>query len=101
MNSEQLRKEIEEKNKELALLVEQETNSLRNEAIKPLSEFTVEEKVEFFDKQYNIVTKHYLKPIEDSGYMDVHDERYAWEELMETIARDKDTFWKYFNGLIE
>lgn len=101
MNSKELRKEIEDKNKELALLVEQEAKGLRNMAIKPLSNFTVEEKVEFFDKQYNNVVEHYLKPVEDRGYHYEEDEHYAWEEFMETVARDKDSFWKYFNSLID
>ena len=99
MNSEQLRKEIEEKKEQLALLEKQEANSLRNEAIKSLSEFTDSEKIAFFDKQYNSVATHYLKPLEDKGYMNEDDEHYGWEELMETVARDKKTFWEYFNSL--
>lgn len=94
-------KEIEAKQKQLAQLEEQEANSLRNMAIKPLHEFTPEEKVAFFDEQYNNVITYYLKPIEDEGYVNEDDEHYAWEELMVTVARNKDTFWKYFNSLCE
>jgi hypothetical protein len=44
--------------------------------------------------------KHiYLKPIEDEGYVNEDDEHYAWEQLMATVARNKDTFWKYFSSI--
>ena len=95
---EQLIKEIEAKQKQLAQLVEQE-NNLRSMAIKPLHEFSPKEKIAFFDEQYNNVIEYYLKPIEDEGYVNEDDEHYAWEHLMVTVARDKDTFWKYFSSL--
>jgi len=101
MNSEQLRKEIEEKKQQLAQLEAEEANGFRNEAIKPLSEFSLQDKVEFFDKQYNNVTEHYLKPVEDKGYQNEDDDHYAWEEFMETVAKDKGSFWKYYNSLID
>ena len=99
MNKEELIKEIEAKKQQLAQLEAQEANSLRNMAIKPLHDFSTEEKVAFFDEQYNNVIEYYLKPTEDNGYTNEDDTHYAWEQLMVTVARHKDTFWKYYNSL--
>lgn len=98
--ADKLRKEIEAKKKELQELESQEARDLRNKAIKSLSEFTIEEKVKFFDDQYNNVADNYLKPVEDMGYVKEDSQSYAWEELMTTVARDKETFWKYFKTLV-
>lgn len=93
-----LEKQIEEAKLKLKLLEEQEKKSERNEALKKLSEFTVDEKVAFFDKMYNSALSE-LKDVIKRGYHDEDCPHYAWESYIEILARDKKKFWEYWRKL--
>ena len=91
--------EIERNKKLLAELEQEEKNSLKNETIKKLSEYTIEEKVAKFDTMYNSALNE-LEELEKSGYSwdNVH---YAWENYIEILSKDKNKFWKYWNSLFK
>lgn len=98
MDKESLKKEIETKKQQLRELEELEAKSLRDEAIKPLSEFTIEEKIARFDGMYNFA-KSCLEFTEENGYSNEDDEHYAWEEIMTLLAKNRNKFWKFYNSI--
>ena len=97
-----LEREIAEKKVELERLKEVSKQSGRNKAIKDLSEYTIEEKVKKFDSLYRDAEAT-LVTAESGDYDEDNDddEHYTWEALMGLLARDSDTFWVYFNNLIQ
>lgn len=97
---EKIIKEIEAKKIELEQLdlKEKMGTKLKSSAIKDLSEFTDFEKCELFDNLYNSALSSLNTCIENEGYND-DDEHYAWEEHMEILARDSESFWDYFNSI--
>ncbi len=99
--SEQLKKEIKEKQAELEKLEKEEANKKRQLAVKDLSEYTSEEKIKAFDKLYASAAFN-LHEREDNGRLgdkDDDEEHYSWESLMELLARNKTKFWDYYNSL--
>lgn len=98
MDKESLKKEIESKKEQLRALEELEAKSLRDEAIKPLHEFTNEEKIAHFDGMYNFA-KSCLEFKEEHGYSNEDDEHYAWEEIMSLLVKNRDKFWKFYNSI--
>jgi len=101
MNREQeIEREILEKQEELRKLKEIRKNSTRSKAVKELEEYSIEDKVKFFDKMHRYAINE-LGELERGGeYSEDNDnDHYGWEELMKIIARDKKTFWDYYNSL--
>ena len=90
----QLEKEIAEKQK----LIRQLKKTSKSEAIKELSEYTVEEKVKFFDDTYASALSM-LNQKENDEIGDEVETQYDWEANMELLAKDHDKFWKYWNSL--
>ena len=95
---EKLVKQIADAKAKLELLEKQVKNSNRSMAIKELSEFTDEEKINFFDKLYNSAYSE-LVDTESNGYHNEDCVQYDWEEYIEILARDHDAFWKYWRKL--
>ncbi len=95
---EDLKREIEERKRQLALLEAQAKQDEEMIAIKNLSEFTTNEKIEAFDKLYNSAYS-VVVGVRKNGYNDEDTPHYLYEEMMSIIARDKKAFWKYFNSL--
>lgn len=93
---EKLKREINEAKVRLKQLEEQEKKSKKSLAIKNLDEFTAQEKIDFFDKMYNIA-KSELKDHEKGKRRD--DDHYGWEEYIVIVARNKQEFWKYWNSI--
>lgn len=94
---EKIEKEIADARTRLELARLKEKNLKRIEAIKDLSEFTDEEKIEAFDSIFNRALS-YVESAEEEYKRD-DDPNYGFEEFMGIIARDKDKFWKYYNSL--
>lgn len=94
---EQLEKEIAEKQKELEAL--RKKQGLRDKVIKPLSEYSIEEKCAWFDGCYRDAENTLYKKEAGEYYKDEDDAQYLWEDMMTLIARDREQFWKYFNSL--
>jgi hypothetical protein len=92
---EKLEKQILDAKNKLAELENAEKISNRNETIKPLSEYSDQEKIDFFDKLYESAESE-LKDLEKTGYT---DKQYAWESYITILARDKNKFWKYWNSI--
>jgi len=99
----------EEKIEEEILKKQQEIERLKTrlnaktfptDIIKDLSEFTVEEKCNKFDNFYNCAVDTIKRVIEEE-YLSEDEDNYAFEELMNIVARDNKNveFWKWFNGL--
>ena len=97
--TDKLKREIAEKKAELARLEKLESDSIRTEAIKPLSEYTDEEKIEEFDAIYNSALTMLGEAEENGSENDNDDEHYTWEQVMELLARKKEKFWNYYNSL--
>lgn len=87
----QLQQEIEAKQKELALLEAREIDVLRKKAIKELSEYTPQEKIEAFDKFYEMASDFFDNYNEESD-----DEHWAWEAVVSVLGRDNKIFWAYY-----
>ncbi len=98
MDKELLKKEIEAKKEQLRILEEIEVSSLRDEAIKSLQEFTVEEKIAHFDELYKFA-KSCLETTEKEGYANEDDEAYALEAIMDLLVRDEEKFRKYYKSI--
>lgn len=100
--SEELRREIANKQAELNYLENEEARNVRIEAIKGLDEFTPLEKIEIFDKLYASAMVN-LNDAEDegTGKDNTDSEHYSWEAHMEILVRKKQLFWDYWNSLPE
>ena len=66
-------------------------------AIKSIDEYTDKEKIEFFDKLYRSALAE-LKELEEKGYSSEYNQHYAWEEYIKILAKDRTTFWEYWNS---
>lgn len=98
MDKESLKKEIESKKQQLRELEELEAKSLRDEAIKHLHEFTIEEKVAHFDEMYNFA-KSLLELTEENGYENEDDAHYAWEAVMSLLKKDEKKFREFYKSI--
>jgi hypothetical protein len=95
---EDLKREIEERKKQLAYLESQAELEEEMRAIKSLGEFTVEEKVEIFDRLYNSAYS-VVSEVKKNGYREEDTPHHLYEQMMSIVARDHETFWKYYNSL--
>lgn len=94
----EIEREIAEKKKQLAELKEREKFSKRNEAVKSLEEYTIDEKIKFFDDLY-ASSLSMLDEKEQGELGDEIDTQYDWEANMNILARDTEKFWKYWGSL--
>lgn len=62
---------------------------------KSKAEYTVEEKIAFFDDTYNNALR-ILREQETNGYHDEDEPMYAYQNMMNLLGKD---FWKYFNSI--
>ena len=97
---ERLIQQISDAREKLQKLEERERNSKRNDAIKEISEYTSEEKIQFFDKLYDSAYTE-LVSVEENHCRDDDSDHYTWEEMIQILARDKNKFWKYWNSLCD
>ena len=96
---ERLLNQIAEAQYNLSIIEEQEKNSQRSKAITELSEYTVEEKVKWFDSKYQSALRE-LREKENGDYCEDNDnDHYAWESDMEILSRNKQAFWDYWNSM--
>ena len=95
---EELEKEIAEKQEQLRKIKDANKTSIRSKAVKELSEFTDEEKIKGFEA-IHAAGIAVLEEAEKNGYVREDESQWAFEFQMETIARDNELFWKYYNSL--
>lgn len=89
---ERLEAELAQKMAELAALEDVETG------IVALEDYTVEQKIEFFDSLYNSALSH-LKEVEEEGFVNVA--QYMFEDVMSILnIEDTKAVWNYYNSLI-
>jgi hypothetical protein len=90
---ERLEAELVQKMAELAALEDVETG------IFALEDYTVEQKVEFFDSLYNSALSH-VKEVEAEGWVDEDTPQYMFEDVMSILnIEDSKAMWKYYNSL--
>jgi len=97
-DKDKLLKQIEEAKLKLELLEKQEKNQLKDNAIKKLEEFSIEEKILFFDKLYKSAEKELIF-LEKNNWSSEDNKQYAWEEYIQILSKDYGLFWKYWNSL--
>ena len=91
---ERLEAELAQKMAELAALEDVETG------IVALEDYTVEQKIEFFDSLYNSALSH-LKEVEEEGWVDEDAAQYMFEDVMSILnIEDTKAVWNYYNSLI-
>ena len=90
---ERLEAELAQKMAELASLKDVETG------IVALEDYTVEQKVKFFDSLYNSALSH-VKEVETEGWVDEDAEHYMFEDVMSILnIEDTEAVWNYYNSL--
>lgn len=90
---EKLEAELAQKMAELASLEDVETG------IVALEDYTVEQKIEFFDSLYNSALSH-VKEVEAEGWVDEDAAQYMFEDVMSILnIEDTKAVWKYYNSL--
>ena len=90
---ERLEAELVQKMAEFAALENVETG------IVELEDYTVEQKVKFFDSLYNSALSH-VKEVEAEGWLDEDASQYMFEDVMSILnIEDNKTFWEYYNSL--
>jgi hypothetical protein len=90
---ERLEAELEQKMAELAALEDVETG------IVALEDYTVEQKIEFFDSLYNSALSH-VKEVEAEGWVDEDAAHYMFEDVMSILnIEDTKAVWNYYNSL--
>jgi len=91
---ERLEAELAQKMAELAALEDVETG------IVALEDYTVEQKVKFFDSLYNSALSH-VKEVEAEGWVDEDAQHYMFEDVMSILnIEDTKAVWNYYNSLI-
>jgi len=95
---EEIQKEIEYKKIAIKELEKLKKLEIRHLAVKDLSEFTMQEKCEKFDKLYNLALS-VLTEAETNKYFDENESHFDENDFFEIIARDETTFWEYCNSL--
>jgi len=91
---EKLEAELAQKMAELAALEDVETG------IVALEDYTVEQKVKFFDSLYNSALSH-VKEVEAEGWVDEDAQHYMFEDVMSILnIEDTKAVWNYYNSLI-
>jgi len=91
---ERLEAELAQKMAELAALEDVETG------IVALEDYTVEQKVKFFDSLYNSALSH-VKEVEAEGWVDEDASEYMFEDVMSILnIEDTKAVWNYYNSLI-
>lgn len=90
---ERLEAELAQKMAELAALEDVETG------IVALEDYTVEQKVEFFDSLYNSALSH-VKEVEAEGWVDEDASEYMFEDVMAILnIENTKAMWNYYNSL--
>jgi hypothetical protein len=90
---ERLEAELAQKMAELAALEDVETG------IVALEDYTVEQKIEFFDSLYNSALSH-VKEVEAEGWVDEDAAHYMFEDVMSILnIEDTKAVWNYYNSL--
>mgnify|MGYP003441267631 CR=1 FL=1 len=90
---ERLEAELAQKMAELAALEDVETG------IVTLEDYTVEQKVKFFDSLYNSALSH-VKEVEAEGWVDEDAAHYMFEDVMSILnIEDTKAVWNYYNSL--
>jgi hypothetical protein len=90
---ERLEAELAQKMAELAALEDVETG------IVALEDYTVEQKVKFFDSLYNSALSH-VKEVEAEGWVDEDAQHYMFEDVMSILnIEDTKAVWNYYNSL--
>lgn len=90
---ERLEAELVQKMAELAALEDVETG------IVALEDYTVEQKIEFFDSLYNSALSH-VKEVEAEGWVDEDAAHYMFEDVMSILnIEDTKAVWNYYNSL--
>lgn len=90
---ERLEAELAQKMAELAALEDVETG------IVALEDYTIEQKIEFFDSLYNSALSH-VKEVEAEGWVDEDASQYMFEDVMSILnIEDNKALWKYYNSL--
>lgn len=90
---ERLEAELAQKMAELAALEDVETG------IVALEDYTVEQKVKFFDSLYNSALSH-VKEVEAEGWVDEDASEYMFEDVMSILnIEDTKAVWNYYNSL--
>ena len=97
---EKLEKEIRDAKRKLEILESKNREDKRSSIIKSLGEYTVDEKVKFFDKLYGNALRE-LNEIEKHGYSNEDNTQFAWEEYIQILAIDNGKFWDYWNKLYQ
>jgi hypothetical protein len=93
-----LEKEIEDKKAELERL---RNASSRSEAIKELSEYTDEEKIEKFDTIYYQVSGTIKEMEEGIWHEDNDDAHYMWDTCWGLVVKDSSKFSRYINQFVD
>ncbi len=92
-----IEKEIVKKEEELKLLKLKLKEKKENDSIIPLIDYTIEEKLSYFDKTYEFATSmfNFLK---EHG-CDEDDKHYSYEQIMDILnTKDRKKLWKYINS---
>ena len=90
---ERLEAELAQKMAELAALEDVETG------IVTLEDYTVEQKVKFFDSLYNSALSH-VKEVEAEGWVDEDAAHNMFEDVMSILnIEDTKAVWNYYNSL--
>jgi hypothetical protein len=90
---ERLEAELAQKMAELAALEDVETG------IVALEDYTIEQKVKFFDSLYNSALSH-VKEVEAEGWVDEDAQHYMFEDVMSILnIEDTKAVWNYYNSL--
>ena len=88
------RLELAQKIAELAALEDVETG------IVALKDYTVEQKVKFFDSLYESALSH-VKEVEKEGWIDEDASQYMFEDVMAILnIEDTKAVWNYYNSLV-
>jgi hypothetical protein len=66
-------------------------------SIIPLTDYTIEEKLSYFDKTYEFATSM-LNSLKERE-RDVDDHHYSYEQIMDILnTKDRKKLWKYINS---
>jgi hypothetical protein len=92
-----IEKEIAKKMEELELLKLKLKEKNETDSIILLTDYTIEEKLSYFDKTYEIATSM-LNSLKEHD-CDEDDNHYSYEQIMDILnTKDRKKLWKYINS---
>ena len=89
--------EIRDKELELQVLKEKVRRDYLKGVLKPLGDYSDDEKIAWFNKQYNGAYDTLMKKVEGKYHDDLDEAHFVWEEWLKILGKDVFKVWNEYD----